>query len=205
MDAQDEMCDILVSTTGPNRTFGGVFVNGLFEMIDLNGVAGANMADTWTCFGDSSVQLRTPANPSGPFYCTSYGYSQYFEYISRVIIADLTKYSGSSRYSNFTANIATLTRGSVANVSLTPTYPHGLWTERWRIWIDYNQDGGFNDTGELVFSSYGINTINGTFTVPTSALTGNTRMRVSMRWGGYPNSCGAFTWGEVEDYTARIQ
>lgn len=206
MDAQDEMSDILVSTTGPNRTFGGVFVNGLFEMIDLNGQAGIDMADTWNCFGDSSVQLRTPANPSGPSYCTSYGYSQYFEYISRVIVADLTKYSGSSQYSNFTANMATLPRGSAVNVSLTPAYPHGLlWREYWRIWIDYNQDSDFNDSGELVFSNNGFNTINGTFTVSTSALIGDTRMRISMRWGGYPNSCGAFTWGEVEDYTARIQ
>jgi len=205
MDAQDESCDILCSTTGPNRTFGGVFVNGLYEMIDLNGAAGANMADTWVCFGDPSVQLRTPANPYGPVYCSSYGNSQYFEYISRVIVADLTKYSGSSGYSNFTAYTAHLTRGSVANVSLTPGYPGITWTERWRIWIDYNQDGDFYDAGELVFSNYGANTVNGSFTVPTTALTGTTRMRVTMRWGGYPNPCGSFTWGEVEDYTAQIQ
>jgi hypothetical protein len=66
MDAQDETADLLVSTSGPKRTFGGVFVNGLFKMIDLNGSGGESMADTWTCFGDASVQLRTPGTPGGP-------------------------------------------------------------------------------------------------------------------------------------------
>jgi hypothetical protein len=66
MDAQDETADLLVSTLGPKRTFGGVFVNGLFKMIDLNGSGGESMADTWTCFGDASVQLRTPGTPVGP-------------------------------------------------------------------------------------------------------------------------------------------
>jgi PKD repeat protein len=66
MDAQDEMADLLVSTSGPKRTFGGVFVNGMFRMIDLNGSGGISMADTWTCFGDPSVQLRTPGTPDGP-------------------------------------------------------------------------------------------------------------------------------------------
>jgi parallel beta-helix repeat protein len=70
MDAQDEMADLLVSTSGPKRTFGGVFVNGLFKMIDLNGIDGERMADTWTCFGDSSVQLRTPGTPQ-PLQCSA--------------------------------------------------------------------------------------------------------------------------------------
>lgn len=66
MDGQDEMADILVSSSGPKRTFGGTFVNGLFKMIDINGSAGESMADTWTIFGDPSVQLRTPGTPNGP-------------------------------------------------------------------------------------------------------------------------------------------
>lgn len=64
MDAQDEMADLLVG--GTKRTFGGVFVNGMFEMIDINGSGGESMADTWTIFGDPSLQLRTPGTPNGP-------------------------------------------------------------------------------------------------------------------------------------------
>ena len=32
---KDEMADLLVSTSGPKRTFGGSFVNGLFKMITV--------------------------------------------------------------------------------------------------------------------------------------------------------------------------
>lgn len=64
MCAEDEMADILVS--GTKRTYGGVFVNGMFQMIDEYGRDGAKMAITWTCFGDPSLQLRTPGTPSGP-------------------------------------------------------------------------------------------------------------------------------------------
>lgn len=64
MAAEDEMADILVA--GSKRTFGGVFVNGMFQMIDEYGSDGEKMAVTWTCFGDPSVQLRTPGTPNGP-------------------------------------------------------------------------------------------------------------------------------------------
>ncbi|MFT7250773.1 MAG: hypothetical protein ACI9FW_000488, partial [Flavobacterium sp.] len=44
----------------------------------------------------------------------------------------------------------------------------------------------------------------GSFTIPTSASTGVTRMRVSMKYNGVPTSCEAFSYGQVEDYTINI-
>jgi gingipain R len=64
MCAEDEMADILVS--GSKRTYGGVFVNGMFQMIDEYGSDGEKMALTWTVFGDPSLQLRTPGTTTGP-------------------------------------------------------------------------------------------------------------------------------------------
>jgi hypothetical protein len=43
-----------------------------------------------------------------------------------------------------------------------------------------------------------------TFTVPTSALQGPTRMRVSMKYNAAQTACEAFSYGEVEDYTVNI-
>lgn len=62
MAAQDEMVDLLVgtSTNGIKRTYGGLSVNGLFLMNDE--YADYDMTDTWTCFGDPSLYVRT-ANP----------------------------------------------------------------------------------------------------------------------------------------------
>jgi PKD repeat protein len=294
MDAQDEMADILTATG--KRTFGGVFVNGMFKMIDLNGSGGESMADTWTCFGDPSVQLRTPGTPDGPSgtgpvpptanftgspttvaiggtvnfsdtssgsptswswsfsggtpssstaqnpsvtynsagtydvsltatnaqgsdtetktdyitvtdsvsYCTSEGTNQNYEYISGVEVGDLNHTSGASGYSDFTAYTANLEAGGDVSVSLTPGFVSSSYTEYWVIWIDYNEDGDFEDSGEEVFSSSGSSTVTGSFTVPSSADGVTTRMRVSMKYGSAPTACETFTYGEVEDYTVDI-
>lgn len=61
MDGQDEMVDLLVEAYPANikRTFGGLSVNGCMHMNDVYGSAGAEMTDTWTCFGDPSLNVRT--------------------------------------------------------------------------------------------------------------------------------------------------
>lgn len=63
MIGQDEMNDILteISDIGIRRTFGGITVNGYFRMNDESGDFA--MTDTWTCFGDPSLLVRT-ADPS---------------------------------------------------------------------------------------------------------------------------------------------
>jgi len=63
MIAQDEMVDILVESHANNikRTFDGLSVNGMFQMLDES--SDNAMADTWTCFGDPSLMVRTD-NPS---------------------------------------------------------------------------------------------------------------------------------------------
>ena len=62
MDAQDEFVDILTEQypgTNIKRTFGGISVNGCMHMNDQYGAAGDEMTDTWTCFGDPSLSVRT--------------------------------------------------------------------------------------------------------------------------------------------------
>ncbi|MCG8410199.1 MAG: C25 family cysteine peptidase [Bacteroidales bacterium] len=64
MCAQDKMVDLMVANTYKN--YGGMFVNGLFQMIQEYNANGIRMADTWTVFGDPSLQMRTPGNTDGP-------------------------------------------------------------------------------------------------------------------------------------------
>lgn len=61
MSGQDEMVDILVESYANNikRTFGGISMNGCMQMIDDYGAGGETMTDTWNCFGDPSVIVRT--------------------------------------------------------------------------------------------------------------------------------------------------
>jgi gingipain R len=137
-------------------------------------------------------------------YCDSSGSSQSYEYIAGVAVADLNNSSGASPYTNFTGYTAHLTQGDSAGVSLTPGFASSSYTEYWRIWIDYNGDHDFEDSGEQVFSGSGSSVVTGSFTVPAAAPLGDTRMRVSMSYSTYPPICGSFSYGEVEDYTANI-
>lgn len=63
MDGQDEMVDLLVgaSVNHTMRTFSGISVNGCMHMNDEYGSAGDEMTDTWHCFGDPSLEVRTAA------------------------------------------------------------------------------------------------------------------------------------------------
>ncbi len=61
MDGQDEMNDILVESYTDNikRSFGGISMNGCMHMNDEYGSAGDEITDTWVCFGDPSLMVRT--------------------------------------------------------------------------------------------------------------------------------------------------
>lgn len=76
-----------------------------------------------------------------------------------------------------------------------------------KIYVDWNQDSDFNDPGEEVYSGYlsPSQVVNGSFTVPSTATPGVTRLRVFCNYGSYPsNACTGSTWGEVEDYDFEV-
>jgi hypothetical protein len=55
------MTNILTESdsTDIKRTFAGLSMNGCMKMIDAYGSDGADMADTWTVFGDPTIMVRT--------------------------------------------------------------------------------------------------------------------------------------------------
>lgn len=139
-------------------------------------------------------------------YCMASGNSQENEWISRVRVGNSLDFSsGPSGYSDFTHIAGNLKKGGAASFHLTPGFSGSSYTEDWKIWIDFNQDEDFNDPGEEVMVGSGNSTMHGSFRVPNTALGGNTRMRVAMRYGGRPPICGMFDWGEIEDYTVNLQ
>jgi len=138
-------------------------------------------------------------------YCTSQGNSTQYEYIKRVSLNDIYNYSGNNNgYGDFTAQNTDLTQGDSYVISLKPGFSGYAYYEKWRVWIDFNQDGDFEDYGEQVYHGGGYWTKTGYINIPSSAATGETRMRVSMKYGYSPTSCQHFGYGEVEDYTVTI-
>ena len=140
-------------------------------------------------------------------YCASTSNSTSREYISRVQLNSLNNSSNAQSYSDFTSISTTLTKGSQYTITITPTWNGRSRREAYGVWIDYNKDGDFTDSGEQVYSRSATkgNPVSGSFIVPNGASESATRMRVSMKYNGNPSSCETFSSGEVEDYTVVIQ
>ncbi|MEP6794504.1 MAG: GEVED domain-containing protein [Saprospiraceae bacterium] len=143
---------------------------------------------------------------SGPFYCAAQGNNHSSEWIQTFNFAGYTKQSGSTSYSDFTNETITVSRGGAYAVTITPGFLQGSRTEQYRVWIDTNKDGDFTDSEETVFSGGpSTSVVSGTITVPLSATTGITRMRIAIRYNAIPPSCGSYDFGEVEDYSVNIK
>nr|WP_300564813.1 GEVED domain-containing protein [Flavobacterium sp.] len=114
--------------------------------------------------------------------------------------------TGNNGYTDFTSISTDLTKGVSATIIATPTWTGTAYPEGFAVWIDYNNDKDFDDSGELVYSRAASTATpaSGSFTPPTTAITGSTRMRVSMKYNGIPTTCEQFQYGEVEDYTVNL-
>ncbi len=144
---------------------------------------------------------------ASPTYCTSKGGSVADEYIGRVQLGTINNTStGNNGYTDFTSISTDLTKGTSATIIVTPTWTGSAYPEGFAVWIDYNNDKDFDDSGELVYSRAASTATpaSGSFTPPTTAITGTTRMRVSMKYNGIPTTCESFQYGEVEDYTVNL-
>ena len=140
-------------------------------------------------------------------YCASQGNNTADERIGRVAIGTINNPStGTAGYEDFTSLSTNLTRSASSTITVTPTWTGSTYAEGYAVFIDYNKNGVFTDSGETVWSTAATTTtpVSGSFTVPATATLGTTRMRVSMKYNGIPTSCEAFSYGQVEDYTVNI-
>jgi DNA-binding beta-propeller fold protein YncE len=136
-------------------------------------------------------------------YCASNGRYVWYEWIDAITVEASTHVSGANGgYADLTDEIIDLSFGD-NDVTLTPGFGYSAYLEYWRIWVDINHDNVFDDT-ELLLEHASSEPVIGQLTVPDTALTGTTRMRISMKWNGAPPACGTFSYGEVEDYTVSI-
>jgi len=118
-----------------------------------------------------------------------------------------------NRYANYTylGNFTSILLGTSVSFSMTqddcdiPPVPyHDFGTA---IWIDFNHNASFNDPGEQVFienvSLMGPRTLTGNIAIPCSAMSGQTRLRISIAeglFGSLITPCMTYEYGETEDY-----
>ncbi|WP_103068178.1 M14 family zinc carboxypeptidase [Aquimarina sediminis] len=138
-------------------------------------------------------------------YCTSKGNNVNYEYIDYVElggIANTTAANGG--YGDFTNLVGAI--GAGANtIVVSAGFANTAYREYWSIWIDYNHSGTFESSEQIVSNlSNSSANLSFNFNVPSTALSGNTRMRISMKYSTAAGPCDTFTYGEVEDYTVNI-
>lgn len=140
-------------------------------------------------------------------YCTSQGNSVADEQIGKVVFGSINNTStGGTGYTDFTSISTNVTKGTAYTITITPSWTSTSYKEGYGVWIDYNQDGDFSDSGEQVWTKAASKTtpVSGSITIPATAALGATRMRVSMKYNAIPTACETFSYGQVEDYTVNI-
>jgi hypothetical protein len=195
-------------------------------------LSASQTADTYyqcivTCTASGASSTSTPVlvttNSFINCYCTSNAlYTNYSE-IQNVSIGTMSNAStcgvaapgpGSvaSLYSNFTTTVTppVLAASAAYPFSLTIGNCDYELTNAQKIWIDYNHNGLFTDAGENVYTSAtspGSHIESGSITIPATAMTGLTRMRIVTSYNTVPSSinpCGTYSYGETEDYYVNI-
>lgn len=140
-------------------------------------------------------------------YCTSKGNSSADERIGKVVFGTINNTStGTTGYENYSAISTNATRGTAYTITITPTWTSSVYSEGYAVFIDYNQDGDFADSGETAWTKASSTTtpVTGSITIPSTATLGTTKVRVSMKYNGIPTSCESFSYGQVEDYSINI-
>lgn len=138
-------------------------------------------------------------------YCGARGNNASYEFIDYVGINEISNATGSSAgYADYSSQLANLQYGS-NTITFSAGFSNTSYTEHWAAWIDFNQNGTFESTEQIVSgSSSSSSHLFSDFTVPQTASLGITKLRVSMKWNAAPTACETFNYGEVEDYTVNI-
>lgn len=124
----------------------------------------------------------------------------------------MTSNSGGTPYSDYTTDssrLINLVIGTTNNqISVGKGYAGTTWSEGVSAWIDFNRNGVFEPSEQIMTSAAStVTPVGGTFTVPAGAYAGglNTRMRVTLQFSSSPTDpCATFSFGEVEDYAVKL-
>jgi len=149
-------------------------------------------------------------------YCAE-DYVTNVEPITLVVMGNINNASsditGGSPHEDYTSISTTVTQGVAYSITVKGN-TDGPYTDYISVFVDWNQDGDFDDAGETynigtIFSSTGLDSksVTGSIQVPLTAIVGSTRMRVAKHYDSYqlPCNAGGFgEYGEAEDYTLNV-
>ncbi len=220
---------------GNMYTVGGAVTGGTVVDIDANTIFNATGLSTLTtyyffvfsfnsiCTGGPTYNLLTPLTGNVATITSNYcpvsvsmgrEDDNYLSEVSFVgTLNDVSNYSTYSSsplgYQDFTGlpNLARQAQGEGVNVTI-----QALYTSFTKAWVDWNKDGTFDNTTEIVYNSGTISTGSTTFgfVIPANQALGNyrIRIRVDLNGGGGSTSftsCNNLNnGGETEDYLFTV-
>jgi hypothetical protein len=180
------------------------------EIVSLSGLSiGTTYYIRVVCETNNNMTL-TSCCVTGATYCTfSSSSSTYYinDFSTTLGTTNITN-NGSGYsvggYGYWPAKVVTAMQGNTINFSVD--FAGTTETYGFAIYVDWNQDGDFGDAGEIAYMSGSYATgFTGSVTVPLSALSGNTRMRITADYlDSTPIDCGSISDGEAEDYTFTV-
>ena len=201
----DSMDWVVVNTSDTSYEFTDLNLCTIYE-IQIQTVC---RDSTMTEFSESFQLLTSDCGPCLDLdYCEPQNFDASEEWITFVKVGPLSNTSGSNGgYGNFTLLPADeFELGETLNITLVPGFSGGSFQEYFQVWLDYDQNGSFEED-ELLFdpgeSTSGL--LMGQATVPGNIPLGNTRLRVVMQFQNPGVVCNFLeSFGEVEDYCVKI-
>ncbi|CAM1350229.1 GEVED domain-containing protein [Tenacibaculum halocynthiae] len=187
------------AVTGTSTSLSGLSASTQYEVQVRSKCTSGNSAYS------ASVNFTTPVVTIS--YCSSKGNSVSDEYIQKVELGSISNTSTRGNgYTDHTSISTNLAKGTSHSITITPKWTGTVYNEGYGVFIDYNKDGDFSDSGETVWTKAASKdtSVSGSFTVPSGASEGATRMRVILRYNAVPSACGSYNYGETEDYTVVI-
>lgn len=137
-------------------------------------------------------------------FCASAGNTN-LEFIQTAGIGTLLNDSGNDGgYADFTDLAAVVTAGEPTGIVLIPGFVEAPYFEFWRVWVDFNQNKAFEASEQIFEAGPSDKLVFGAFILPDTLEASKYGCRVAMRYGDYPDPCGNYAWGEVEDYTLEL-
>ena len=144
-----------------------------------------------------------------PNYCNATSSNTNDERIKRVQFGTIDNTStGTAGYEDFSYLVTDVTQTQAYTITITPHWPGTTYSEAYAVFVDWNNDGDFTDTGETAFTKAPTTAspVSGSITIPENGHIGNVRMRVIMKYNSTPTTaCGTINYGQIEDYTLNVK
>jgi len=173
-----------------------------------------NVAQTNMYFRATSINGSCPAGVTSPISVSlelappyTYGVSD-GDYISNVTFSDInnTSTNDGDAYSDFQSIFGSVEVGGTYTISVSGTLTFGSYPG-YAAWIDWNQDGVFQTTENVLLSAPGaVGTTS--VTIPNDVTFGTVKMRVLSVWNATPTNDAYYStgygYGEIEEYSINM-